>query len=352
MTPADLGHFLALAARAAPSADNSQPLDFRWDGRRFAIAFSQSRGAGKLFGPQSHPTLLAVGAAMGNIDAAAEGLGASGSWEIASPAAADSIYGSFLPQALPPGAAQNLELPLFRRHTNRLPYRATALQAEQVEALRQSVSGSARMETLSSGPNRSALVRIVRQAAEVRFQTRELHDWLMGSLRHTLAEAEGGEGLDVRTLHLPPGGHAFLRFTADWRRMAFLNQLGVYKALAASETLLLGAAPLIAAIVAPHTLAGTLDAGRLLARVWSELNAAGLAVHPYYVVTDQLLRLENGTIPPGLTERVLSFKAPLPELLALGPGDFPHILLRVGYPRKTPTLSRRLPLETLYTDLS
>ena len=144
---------------------------------------------------------------------------------------------------------------------------------------------------------------IVRQATEVRFQNPRIAlTGSCGSLRHTpLAEAEGAaKGLTSEPAPFPPRrDSAFLHVSQRTRRrVAFLNQLGVdQKPWLPAKPLLRGAAPLIAAVVARITLAGS---GRTqevaVARAWSGNSTAGRAVSPYRVrVTDQLLQwFENG----------------------------------------------------------
>jgi len=80
--PTDTGRFLASAARAAPSADSSQPFDFSWNGREFVVSFSVTRTQGKLFDASSPATLLSLGACLENVDAALCALGLSGGWHL------------------------------------------------------------------------------------------------------------------------------------------------------------------------------------------------------------------------------------------------------------------------------
>jgi hypothetical protein len=75
-------------------------------------------------------------------------------------------------------------------------------------------------------------------------------------------------------------------------------------------------------------------------------------VHPYYVVTDQQLRLATDRVPEPWRPRVAEALAPLPSLVALGPDEILHIVLRVGWPTVAPKRSQRLPLGALFRDLT
>ena len=350
---AEIAHFLAKAARAAPSADNSQPLDFSWDGRRFIVSFSRTRGEGKLFGPGSHSTLLALGACIENIDTAMASVGIRGRWKFEQASLLSGMPYAELSIDDEKAVTQIPEnLPLFARHTNRFPYKKSRIPSSLMGNVNDLERGGARLLVVQDAEQKAALVRHARIAAESRFCTPELHDWLMGSLRFTASEIGRGEGLDVHTVHLPPGGEVFLRFIADWRRMAWLNRFGAFKALAITETLLLNDAPSLICLVGDTAPSSVIDAGRLLSRVWSDLNAMEIAVHPYYVITDQLFRLQSATVPEAMVERVQGIRDTLPFLLGTTSGETLHMVLRIGFPRRQPPRSQRLPLETVFRDSS
>ncbi|HKX83120.1 MAG TPA: hypothetical protein VJL58_02780 [Pyrinomonadaceae bacterium] len=162
-------------------------------------------------------------------------------------------------------------------------------------------------------------------------------------MRFTVAEARRGDGLDVRTLALPPGGKAFLRIIKDWNRLAILNRFGCYKFLAHLEAKSLADAASVAVIIGPHDGSDILDAGTLLERAWIYLNSKGLAVQPYYVVTDQIQRLKADKVTGHLLPRVLELNSAVRKFLN---SDISvHMLIRIGYPRALPIRSMRLPLE-------
>ena len=345
MTP----HFirqLAAAGASAPSPDNSQPWRLQWDGSALSLSYAERHAGSGVFGPASHATLLSMGAVMANIDAALAANGVAGAWRWGE--------GNGQPYAaLTPGAAPaDFSVPdrVLGRHTNRLPYRSTPLPAALAETIAGCGDGALRVAVLTERAPKARLVRLVRACSEARFCSRELHHWLFGSLRHTPQEVARGDGLDMRSLGLPPGGKQLMRFISDWKRLARLNRFGAYKLLALSEAGLIAAAPALLCVIGPADQRSVIEAGRLLANVWTELNAQGLAVHPYYVVTDQLNRLHDGTLAPGFEGKMGAAERALRELLALRDGQQLHMILRVGYPKSEPVRSARLPLESVLVD--
>lgn len=143
-----------------------------------------------------------------------------------------------------------------------------------------------------------------------------------------------------------------MRIISNWKRMEIFNRFGLYKLLALTETQLLGQAPAVVCVVGNNGFGNTVDAGRLLARVWIVLNRLGIAVHPYYVVTDQLLRLQSGSLPTRMIEGVTGIRDRLPEILNMNNDEMLHMLLRIGAPLAPVPKSRRLPLGQIFFDKS
>jgi hypothetical protein len=84
-------------------------------------------------------------------------------------------------------------------------------------------------------------------------------------------------------------------------------------------------------------------AGRLLERIWIMLNAQGVAVHPYYALSDQLYRSRAGLVQARFVPRVGSITQRVADVLG-SPEQTIFMLLRVGIPKVVnPTRSRRLP---------
>lgn len=334
---------LAATAALAPSADNTPLWRLHWNGRELALRYAQPPEGEGAFGAASHATLLSVGAAIDNLDMALAANGVPAHWrwgdQAGQPYAALALDGLPAQFRAPPGPRE--------RHTNRLPFRAAPLPAGLAAGIDGRSLGANRVLLLADRARKARLVKLVQACSEARFCNRSLHAWLFGSLRHTPAEVDRGDGLDMRSLGLPPGGKQLMRFISDWDRMALLNKFGAYKLLARSEIGLVGAAPALLCVVGPSDARATIDAGRLLARVWTELNLEGVAVHPYYVVSDQINRLHDGTLAPGFEARIGAAEQEMRDLLQLPPGQMLHMILRVGYPKAAPVRSRRLPLDQL-----
>jgi hypothetical protein len=337
---------LAAVGALAPSADNAQPFHLTWTGRALELSYAQRHAATNVFSAHSHATLLGIGAVAENLDVALAANGVTGQWQWSG---AGQPYGTLALSHVP--AAFTQPRGPSERHTNRNAFRRDALPRELLARLEKAREGDNRV-SLREGKSAAPLVRMVRLCSEARFCNEALHHWLFGSLRHTPDQVAAGDGLDLNSLGLPPGGRAMLNFMSDWGRMRALNRVGAYKLLAHSETGLLSAAPALLCISGPDEAHSVIEAGRLLARVWTTCNLEGIAVHPYYVVADQLQRLHEGTLAAGFEPQVGAVERALEELLGLAPGHTLHMILRLGYPKVAPVRSRRLPLAAVFADRS
>jgi hypothetical protein len=338
---------LLRAARAAPSADNSQPWCFSLGERMFSVAFDSERTGDCFFGPTSPATLLAVGGLAENIRETARVLGIDVHIEnlVDSPTLGFPYLKVHLRQTCKEQIPEDLAV--FARHTNRFAFHSRAIDSETLRSISSLQEAPARLNVISDPDQIREISKLVTTASEIRFQIKEIHLWLIQSLRFSEDEVAKGDGLDINTLLLPPGGKMFLRLLSDWERMKTLNRFGAYKLLAREEARLISKAPALIAVTAPGSTAGLLAAGQLMARTWTSLNAKKVAVHPYFVIPDQLNRLQDGVIPPKLVEKAKARQKGCPQMFAYNEGESLQMLLRVGYPKLDPQRSRRLPLGAL-----
>lgn len=347
---ADAVRWLVEAARLAPSADNTQPWRFCWDGQRLRVYFDSARMEGRTFSAKHPATLLSGGAVIENMSQMMAALGiSSGALSVEHPYSGELASVLVAPNLiLPPDVAQH---PLFGRHTNRLPFRAGSLGQEVKAEISQFCLEGTRLHVFDDVAGIEWVAGLVEQASAVRFQTQEVHEWLGRSLRFSPDQVTKGDGLDINTLGLPPGGGLFLRFIADWGRMKRLNHLGVYRLLAALEAVAIRKSSALMSIIGRSGSEGAINAGRLMERIWIELNRRGLAVQPFFVISDQIFRLHGGIVPKSLEETAIKIDSAVSRRLELV-GESLYMILRVGYPKVMPVRSQRLPVASVFSDQS
>jgi len=314
--------FLIEASGSAPSADNSQPWCFKWDGQTLTARVRRRGG----FPADYHATTLALGAATENLALAMHSLSLDTSSWFFGPPGADGVFARGLVTRQSATPAFN-GVPLWKqRHTNRLPYRPE-IDPDVAAKLETCRVGKIGVRVIAGSGIRQA-ADWVRQASEVRFQTREVNEWFAASLRYGDSPEDRASGLHVDTLALPPGGVGLLKLISDWDRLQCLNRLRAYKLFAAIEAANFQKAPLVVAIIGPTGQAAAFDAGRCLQRVWLRITELGLSAHPYYVVADLLNRLESKGVPEQCIKQSLALQGRIRA--EYGHENTLHCLLRVG----------------------
>lgn len=299
-----------------------------WDGKNLSVKYDAERVSGSTFGPREHATLLAMGAVKENVLQVAASL----SLQIQElRPESDYEYFRFGVHGPLSESPEEIEAhPVFRRHTNRWRFQSEPVPTQIIDNVRAMSEGGCRVFAVADRAMIRTIAGWVRIASEARFQSRDVHEFLGRSLRFTADEVNRRDGLDVRTLALPPGGEAFLKLIKDWNRLARLNRLRLYKLLAIIEAQPIARSPAIVVITGDSTI----EAGMLFERVWTYLNAQGMAVHPYYVIADQLERLRRGLIPNDLAVSIRAMKQDILAKLAQGEQAPINILLRFGSPTK------------------
>lgn len=327
---------IAKLATLAPSADNSQPWHFRVKEGTFICTYRHHLLTKDPFGTFGHASLISCGALLSNLSDVAgqnqcqpEWLLTESAWKIVLP------HFLSLP-TIPLDQVTRLEM----RHTNRHPYLSTL----QSDLMNLPTSSTCRAINATSKEQTKILTNAIARCSAARFDCKELHEWLFSSIRWTPQEVDSGTGLDIDTLHLPPGGRTLMHWISPWSRMELLNRFGIGRVMAAADAALVRKSPGIIAIVSGDSPEETVESGRLMQRIWLELNARGIAVHPYYVLTDQWNRRKTGKLDPKWHTTIDNAIAMANEALGLSQGEHIHMLLRVGRPSCSPVRSRRLPV--------
>jgi len=316
-------------AVTAPSADNSQPWRFIQQDNYWDVCYCHT-GANDPFGPTGHATLLSTGALCSNLELICgrpntySTIDPFGNWHL-----------SFTP---PQHICETTEALLRQRHTNRHPFIGPVEETicSQIE-----LSESLKVQLVLDRSSIRQIAKATRICSELRFNTQELHEWLFSSLRWTESEIATGDGLDINTLHLPAGGNAFMKFISSWSRMSILNSLGISKCMALIDSKPIRNAPALIVISSRPEPGLAWQAGKTLAQLWANLNQRGLAVHPYYVITDMTYRYLSKKLTASAEFQAKSALEITRHALNLDTNEVPHIVLRIGIPTITPVRSRR-----------
>lgn len=345
----EIKNLILKSALQAPAPDNIPPAKFSWDKSRIYIDYDSLRVEGLTFGKMDMATYLSFGACLENIEQISKALGCSSKANLEEQIFVDIDFSS-IDQTQSIDVLNNYsQLPLYKRHTNRLPFRKKDIPDEIPRAIPSQASGLEDV-TVSGYTEKHQIkewTKLVRIASEARFQIQQAHEWLGQSLRFGSQAELTGDGLDIATLNLPPGGSLFLKFISPWPRMQKLNLAKTYKLLGMIESQPVSQSSMVVAISAKNSRKSQINAGRAMQRIWIWLNENNLAVQPYYVIPDLINRHQQHNLEKHLTPWAIKTHNGVKNLL----NDYDDennrlcMMLRVGHAKKEPVRSHRLPLE-------
>jgi hypothetical protein len=138
---------LVNAGHRAPSADNSQPWHFHWNGEQLSLRYDHARVTGRTFPPDNQATLLSMGAAVENIVNAAQQRDLKTEIHWWPEGEANRAYYAalaFKPSPVKPLLERTKQYPSIR-HTNRFPYKNTPLPQDVLDSLGELSESSARL---------------------------------------------------------------------------------------------------------------------------------------------------------------------------------------------------------------
>lgn len=173
---------------------------------------------------------------------------------------------------------------LAERCTNRKLYSRSSIDTKTLEELSRAASVSSNVEVhwLTSRRQIRTFAGMTAQSDRFRFEYEPFHEEVFRQLRFTRDEVERTrDGLDVRTLELPPGVSWFLQKLRPWPRMRRLQQLGLGRFLTAPSALSVVFSGAIGAItVSRAETAEFLNGGRAFERLWITAQSLGLSLQP------------------------------------------------------------------------
>lgn len=324
------------AGIAAPSADNSQPWCFAWQGDDLDLRIDASR-SGRVSDTRYVLSDLAAGACLENMIIHAGSLGYAADLQ-PFPQPDDELWVARIRWRHDPGPppVEPLAGAIAQRHTDRRFPWSGPIDADaqaRLNAQAQLIPGQ-RLWWPSTPHARKAALDVIRQAETLRFRSPTLHAELFSSIRFAVGwHAACEEGLAPATLAVEPPLRPVFQALRRPAMMSMFNRLGAATVLGwRSAWLPIRLSPGLCLLVIPSTArSDVLAAGRALQRVWLQATLDGLSVQPYAAAG--VLGLGFVAVEPAL-QRSLSRVGPtLRNLCAPGYG---LVFLRLGHTRSAP----------------
>jgi nitroreductase len=277
---------LAQAAVLAPSADNNQPWRFVSEGDRLLIYLDPQRTLPS--DVNAMYDLAGLGAAVENMCIAARQLGYEPQVDHPPGPTSSTGEGPLRLVATMTFALGGSPDPLFphlaARCTCRKLYSTRPAADGCLEKLADAAQefGSIQVDWVTERTGIRAFARLIAMSDRFRFQYEPFHKEIFRQLRFSAEEAERTrDGLDLRTLELPPAAGALLRLLRPWKRMQLINRLGLGRALTLPSALSVWKSGTLGVLSLPEASSeGFFQGGRALERIWLGAEAEGLAFQP------------------------------------------------------------------------
>ena len=273
----DIIEQIITAGVMAPSGDNCQPWSFAVSGNTIDI-FNLPERDQSLYSWGQRASLVAHGALLENMRIAALHLG----YAMDTHLFPDATQPHLVTRALLRPTTQQTE-PLFdaidRRATNRKPYRATPLTADQRQGLLESAADipGARLILVEHPADRAQLGTIAAANETILFENRPMHTFFFSHINWT----DHALGMHINTLELPPPAKLGFKVFKKWDMLQLLNKLGLSKLVAFGNAKIYATGAATGAIIlvdrSPESFVAT---GRLFERIWLTTTAMGLALQP------------------------------------------------------------------------
>jgi len=263
------------AAVLAPSPDNNQPWQFAPGPDGLTIDLDPRRALPS--DVNSMFDLLGLGAAVENACIAARKLGYEPRVDYGSrPTARITLSAG--------GRGDSLFPHLAARCTCRKLYSTRPLPDRSVDHMAWAARrfSAVELDWITDRPRIRAFARLIMKSDRIRFEYEPFHNEIFRQLRFSTDEVERTrDGLDVRTLELPPGTGVILQKLRPWKRMKWVHRLGLGRLLTLPSALSVIRSGALGVLWACEpTPTRFLEGGRALQRIWLSAHAEGLSLQP------------------------------------------------------------------------
>ena len=342
---------LARAAILAPTPDNNQPWRFVSAGDRLEIYLDPQRSLPS--DVNSMYDLVGIGAAIENAAIAGRQMGYLTEVDCdcnrRDPSDAPQHRPVATLQFRAGGEPDPLHGQLASRCTNRKLYSTRPVERAALQRMGSEAGEfpEVQLDWVTDRRRIRAFARLIASSDRFRFEYEPFHKEIFRQLRFTAEGAEATrDGLDVRTLELPPGAAAIIRWLRHWPRMKLINRLGLGRLLTFPSWVSVRKSGALGVLSLEEASAeGFLRGGRAFQRIWLSTQAEGLALQPLgslAVFIGQLEQLNGRNLHAGhqgLSKRLSGW---LRELVPSTGGRTLLMVFRIGYaePPQVPSLRR------------
>jgi len=331
---------LVKGAIMAPSPDNNQPWRFVSDGDRLLVYLDPDRALPSDVNAMFD--LLGVGAAVENACIVAREHGYSPHVEYFAHPGESEIPATSEPVAIikfaSGGTSDPLATHLAARCTCRKFYSTNPVAECSLQAIGQAAGEfpQVQLDWVTDHKQIRSIARIIAASDRIRFEYEPFHNELFRQLRFSVAEADRTrDGLDLRTLELPPGAGLLLKALSPWSRMKWVHRLRLGSLLTLPSALAVRRSGALGVLsVSEPTTEQSLMGGRAFERIWLAAQAEGLALQPLGslpIFFAHLQQYKGRKLCHRHEQSVHTLLERFQEIVPQGGGRTMNILFRLGH---------------------
>ena len=344
---------LVHAASLAPSAENNQPWRFHADGNEIRVYLDRRRALGS---DVDHMfDLTAIGAAIENASIAARQEKLDLQVRLLIGQSEETADEGLLPVAALTTRAGAQSDPLHAYLDERCTCRTLdrgAVPVGHLEQLARAAAGfpGVQVHWITGREEIEELSQLVALGDRIRFEFPPFQDEFFENVRFTAREAEATrDGLDVRTLELPPGGPLALKvLTHRWILRAG-NRIGLSRLLVGPSRQWIRRAPVVGLLAVDAADAESfVRGGRGLERLWLTATSLGLGIHPagsLSIFMAYAERTDGSRLTPRHRQQARQIATRTRNLAPQLAGGVMQLAFRLGWPRFPKHRALRLPLD-------
>lgn len=335
------------AALYSPSADNSQPWQYKWHENGTLSIWCDPKLSGKATDSTYILTDLAIGAVLEAIKLQAKVLGFNA--EITYFPDADPLHVATLGfSELTSDVSNDQDIELAKhiphRHTDRrFPFSGKIDADIQLQLAGSLNDADCQLLTFTDKKDIAHYVSLIKKAEAVRFKAESLHQELFQTVN--FQDSKPTQGMTLGMLGIEPFARPVFRYISSWQNMQKLNKIGASNIIALrSVSLPIKLSPALCLLTATDDSRLTMvKAGQQLLRFWLVATKLGLSVHPY--AAPGVLTLAKPKLEPILTNELDEVEKGLAQ--QLGTSAKTIMFFRMGYKKGLPIRSQRRTPESM-----
>lgn len=340
----------------APSNGNEQPWRFQYEGGALRVFHDDARTGGPRDEVGRHWALVAIGAALCNLQIAASAKGKAADIDLFPVKADPRLIAEVRLKPLPGGTSAD---PLFeeipRRATNRQLGTRTHLSPVHAQALTAAARDrGAKLQLCTDRALLAELGQLLGEAERLRLLAPAMHGSVMRQIRWSEAEAqETLDGVRVEALAVTPMDFAAFQLlrSADVAKVLRDTRGGRLLTLSAVQALASSAAVGLLTIGGQQP-GGLVAGGQAMQQLWLTASALGVAVHPVNTLIDMFARVErfNGQgLDKQDIQHLLDMRERFTRAFTVSFADAEILLFRLSYADASPMRTLRRPVDAVFS---